>query len=124
MPIIYLGSPYTDPSPEIRAARAEMASRAAAYLMQQGFAVFSPITHGHAIAEHLPSELLHSHEFWMAQCLPFLDRSHALVILPFPGWGRSRGLAFERRRAEDLNIPELFMPLNFPESFLEQLKSI
>ena len=122
MTILYLAAPYSDPSPEVRNARVELASRAAACLMHHGYTVFSPITHGHYVADHLPDECRLDHEFWMKQCLPFLDRSHGLVILPLPGWGQSRGLRVERRRAEDLNIPELFMPLSFPESFLSLLK--
>ena len=122
MPIIYLAAPYSDPSPEVRSARVELASRAAAYLMEQGFVVFSPITHGHYVADHLPDACRLDHEFWMKQCLPFLDRSHGLIVLPLPGWESSRGVQAERRRAEDLNIPELFMPLDLPEAFLSLLK--
>ena len=119
---IYLACPYSAPEFSLRELRARIASRVAAFFMSRGHVVFSPITHGHYVADHLPDECRLDHEFWMKQCLPFLDRSHGLVILPLPGWGQSRGLRVERRRAEDLNIPELFMPLSFPESFLSLLK--
>ena len=125
MTILYLAAPYSDPSPGVRQVRVQWASTAAAYLMKHGFTVFSPITHGHTIADHLPEQTRLDHDFWMKQCLPFLDRSHALIILPLSGWERSRGVRTERRRAEDLNLPELFMPLlslESPDAFLSLIK--
>ena len=94
--LIYLAAPYTDPDPEVSALRAEQASYAAAMLMSRyGFAVFSPITHGHAVVDHLPLEKAVSHDFWMEQCIPVLDRCDELHILRLPGWDRSRGVKYE-----------------------------
>lgn len=92
---IYLAAPYTDSSEIVRNSRAELASLAAANLMQAGLEVFSPITHGHAIAWNLPSSVAHDHTFWMRQCLPMAERADVLVILPLEGWTASRGIVEE-----------------------------
>ena len=102
---LYLASPYTSPYPEVRNARVKLASAIAARLMERGYVVFSPITHGHSIAEHLPAESAHSHAFWMAQCLPMLADCDLLVVLPVDGWRESRGVAEELAFARLHDIP-------------------
>lgn len=95
MTIIYLASPYTHPLHEVRSDRVRAASQCAAALMELGHVVFSPITHGHQVADHLPEDLAHDHEFWMGQCLPMLGACQKLYILPLRGWRESRGLGEE-----------------------------
>ena len=92
--IIYLACPYTHPDPVIRNDRAELASLAAANIME-GFkhAVYSPITHGHRVHEHLQRK--GDHAFWMNQCLPILHRCEELWLLPLEGWDKSRGVEDE-----------------------------
>ena len=104
---IYLAAPYTSPGPIVRSTRAELASIIAARLMEQGYVVFSPITHGHSVADHLHYTNAHSHEFWMRQCLPMLEASDCMMILPIDGWRESRGLAEERDFAHAKRIPVL-----------------
>ena len=104
--LIYLAAPYTDPDASVSALRAEQASYAAAMLMSRyGFAVFSPITHGHAVVDHLPLEKAISHDFWMEQCVPVLSRCDELHILRLPGWDRSRGVKYEWDFAIRTNKP-------------------
>lgn len=102
---IYLAAPYTSPDPIVRNSRVELASMIAARLMEQGYGVFSPITHGHRVADHLHHDNLHSHEFWMRQCLPMLKASELLVVLPMEGWRESRGIAEELAFARSNDIP-------------------
>ena len=106
--LIYLAAPYSHPEPEVRAARVKEATRVAAFLMTKGNTVFSPITHGHAVAEFFPAGLALDHEFWMRQCRPMLELADALLILPLEGWHRSRGVMAERAWAEELQLPEFF----------------
>lgn len=103
--MIYLACPYSYPSPTVRADRVEFASMVAADLMARAEVVFSPITHGHAVARHLPSGITNSRGFWMRQCLPVLRRCGALYILPLEGWAHSRGVKAEIEFAEHALIP-------------------
>ena len=118
---IYLAAPYSDPDPAVRKARVDAATRIAAFLMSKGHVVFSPITHGHAVARHLDlANVKHDHAFWMGQCLPLLGGCALLVIVPLPGWENSRGIATEREYASDCNMPELFWSTySRPEARLE-----
>ena len=122
---IYLACPYTAPDEETRNFRQRAASRIAASLMQTGVVVFSPITHGHQVAEFLPEALLHSHDFWMVQCLPILKHCNVLVILPLPGWRDSQGLKEELRYAEYLGHELVLLqpetPLQYNKLNLEVL---
>jgi hypothetical protein len=102
---VYLGCPYTNPDPDVQLQRVELASIVAARLMLNGFAVYSPITHGHQVAQHIPQGEDTGHDFWMGQCLPMLAKASALVILPMAGWRQSRGLRDEMALAQRLHIP-------------------
>lgn len=89
---VYLACPYTSPDPAVQAERVELASIVAARIMLNGFAVYSPITHGHVIAQHLPRSAETGHAFWMDQCLPLVAKADALIVLPMAGWRKSRGV--------------------------------
>lgn len=104
--LIYLAAPYSDPDAAVCEKRVVQASRAAALLMSRyGLVVFSPITHGHSVAPHLPVKLAVSHEFWMAQCLPVLAKCDELFVLRLPGWDRSAGVKHEWDFAIRNNLP-------------------
>lgn len=119
MALLYLGCPYSHSDPVVRNDRAELASMYAALLMQQGHAVYSPITHGHAVASHLAPAVASDHEFWMKQCLPILEISDVLVVLPLPGWRESRGLKQEMEFCRAVNRP--MIPIFFVQGALSDL---
>lgn len=121
---IYLASPYTHPEAATRESRVKEATRVAAFLMRKGHTVFSPITHGHAVAEHLPPALAEDHEFWMRQCRPMLEVSDVLIILPLPGWHQSAGIREERRWAEELQLEELFWSITSPRPTLTDYRGL
>lgn len=102
---IYLASPYFNPDPAVREARVAKTSALAAKLMEAGYIVFSPITQGHAIAEHLSADLAHSHDFWMRQSLRMLSICDWLIINPLEGWEESKGIAEEMKFARLTKIP-------------------
>jgi len=106
MALIYLAAPYSSPHADIREARVAEASRVAAALMMRGHVVFSPITHGHQVADYLHKNFLLNHEFWMGQCLPMLEACDWLVICPLDGWRESCGVEVERSHARASGIPE------------------
>lgn len=93
--MIYLASPYYHQDALIRQLRYSLAKRAAAKIMVAGDVVFSPIAHSHNIAPDLPSDLAHSHDFWMKQDLGILVFANYLYILDIPGAEQSKGIGEE-----------------------------
>lgn len=94
-PLTYLACPYTHPDEPIRNSRVELASLVAAKLMRQGHPVYSPITHGHAVSQHLPPAVSTEHKFWMRHCQPFMEVSREIMVLPMHGWRLSKGVQEE-----------------------------
>jgi nucleoside 2-deoxyribosyltransferase len=75
--IIYLAIPYTfNPYKSFR-----IANEVAAKLMQKGKVVFSPISHSHVIADHLPEETRLSQSFWMHQDIPLLKACDKVLVV-------------------------------------------
>lgn len=102
--VIYLASPYSDEDPDVRQRRYVEVCRAAAALMQAGYVVFSPIAHGHSIAE--AGDLATApHGFCMGQCIPMMDRCDEVMVLRLEGWAESRGVNEEIRYAEKIGVP-------------------
>lgn len=93
MPKIYLACPYSHQDPDIRKCRVHQANRAAADLMCQGHVVFSPLSHSHGIAEYIGNHL--EHDFWLGQCLPFVEWCDELWVMQLDGWEDSRGIKVE-----------------------------
>ena len=76
---IYLAIPYSW-NPERSFA---IANKVAAKLMSKGHIVFSPISHSHHIADHLPANLKTDADWWMKQDLPLVywcDEVHVVCI--------------------------------------------
>jgi hypothetical protein len=101
----YLAAPYTHPDIVVCNERARYASMACGRLMQKGYSVYSPITHGHALLDHIPARLSQSHAFWMKQCFAMLKHCAVLIVLPIAGWRESRGIEMEMLLAQSLHIP-------------------
>lgn len=125
MKLAYLACPYTSSDPRVCADRVEAADWFAAALMADGYSVFSPISHGHRIAQHLDPNLAESHCFWMKQSIDLLRRCDELFLLPLEGWGQSLGVEIEIGFCESAGIPinviqsSLFGCLHLkPEDFL------
>lgn len=108
--LIYLASPYAprgcsrDSEYIIRNGRYNAAVQAAAWLIKQGYMVYSPIAHSHPIAETDP-ENLHGHKIWLRIDEEFLNASHTLIILCLSGWENSVGVARETELADSWDMP-------------------
>lgn len=102
---IYLAGPYSHPDAETREARFNELNSVAARLMESGYTVFSPISHSHPIADHLPDERRCSWEFWRGQDFPLLEWADALVVYTMDGWEESVGVQAEIAHAEKLGKP-------------------
>jgi len=90
---IYIASPYTHPSGDVRRARFDCVCRFAALVMNRGHIVFSPIAHSHPIALHGLDAT--SMDFWRRQDKPFLDGCESMVVLMLEGWDESAGVQHE-----------------------------
>ena len=102
--VLYLATSYSHPDAAKRAARANLASQCAAWLMRKGWCVISPLSMGHAIAAEgadLPSDFAAYQEV----CLRLLEVSDALVVLLLDGIRESVGVAAEIDHARKLGIP-------------------
>lgn len=100
----YLAAPYTHPDQAVRQQRWLDATRAAAWLMQQGHRVLSPISMGH------PMSVMGAGGDWGAwhtQCLAMLEATRAMCILKMDteAWRRSVGIQAEAEHAHKLGRP-------------------
>lgn len=92
--MIYLASPYSHTDENVRRRRFEAACRAAAFLMEQGHVVFSPIAHSHPVEQNMAE--IHDTAWWMRQDLAFMESCERMLILTLAGWDISKGVKLER----------------------------
>jgi len=97
---IYLATPYSDPSSAIKFIRFNDVNMVAAKLMSQGYAVFSPISHNHPIAQS--GNLPMGWEFWQEYDKIFLEWCDELWVLMLPGWKKSIGVQAEIKIANEM----------------------
>jgi hypothetical protein len=98
----YLASPYSHPDPAIREQRFQAACAAAAALIREGHVVFSPVVHGHPLAQRgLPGDW----SFWERHARWHLERCDEVVVLMLDGWEQSVGVQAELRHAGVLGKP-------------------
>ena len=74
---IYLAIPYSFNPPFSH----RIVNKIAANLMEQGHIVFSPISHSHHIADHLPNQLRIDSHWWMQHDLPFIEWSDEVHVV-------------------------------------------
>ena len=105
---LYLAGPYTNELEAIRVQRFEALTCAAAWLLNQGHIVHSPITQGHAITDRhaLP---LSWDPFWKRQSLGMLEQAVGLVVLRLDGWQDSVGTQAEIEHAEAADMPVFYL---------------
>lgn len=104
---VYLACPYSSSVKEVRQYRFLMANKCAAYLMKQGYNVFSPISHSHPIS--LGMDNSNDSKFWVDMDLEWLEFCHQMVVVKLDGWIESKGIASEIEHAEFIGKPVLFM---------------
>lgn len=122
--IIYLASPYTDPSPRIRQLRYELAREAVAHLLRHRTAVYSPIVHCHDLA--IQHDLPHDAQFWQWYNFTMMEVCRALFVLELPGVRQSEGVAGEMEEAARSLKPIAYIPpteWGLNESKLQELAS-
>lgn len=108
-PYWYLATPYRGHSHGFDAAAAEAAVWAA-WLIDSGVDVYSPIVHSHPIAQYVtmaPPE----NDFWLARQVPFMVPAAGLLVAHIAGWERSTGIAWEREWFKAAGKPIHDLPL-------------
>ena len=91
--MIYLASPYSHTDPNIMQQRFEAVEAKAAELMKEGVPAYSPIVHGHAMAQKhdLPTDFA----FWQNHCISMLKKADSMIVLALDGWDKSIGVMAE-----------------------------
>jgi hypothetical protein len=108
--ILYLAAPYTHDLPEIRLARFEAVTRAAAKLIETGRIVYSPLTMTH------PIDLVLAHEggtlgskYWVKFDEAFMEFCSDMIVLRLSGWKLSSGIAREMAFFKEKGRPISFI---------------
>lgn len=102
----YLATPYTKypGGPEVAF---EHACCVAAWFMERGIPVFSPIAHTHPVSQQIEPEC-NTHEFWMRQDEPLMRAACGLIVVRMVGWEESAGVAQEIKRFRWMGKPVLY----------------
>ncbi|MCK9604059.1 MAG: DUF1937 family protein [Candidatus Omnitrophica bacterium] len=98
--LIYLASPFSDPTPQVREERFHLAAAAMGRLIAAGFFIISPVVATYPLAGGR-----WEFEVWSRWCLSLVDRSDLLWILPLNGWRESVGIRAEVALARRINVP-------------------
>lgn len=101
--LTYLACPYTHSDSLIREERFELVTKLAGYLINQGYIIFSPITHCHPIAELC--SLSGGWEYWEKVCRTYLNHSNMMIVYQLDGWNTSDGVSAEMKIALEMDIP-------------------
>jgi hypothetical protein len=114
--MIYLASPYAHPDADIRDERYRLACKAQVKLMRAGMSVFCPIAaHAGLLSMLLTAEERNSHEFWMKQDLPILERCISVHVLCLAGWHTSKGIAAEVAHAAKWKKSVIYLGSDYVE---------
>ena len=97
---IYLASPYTHKSSNIRGIRFIIISYLAARFTHEGYCVYSPILNGHTMCQYI--DLPHDYEFWETRDRQFIRWCNEFWMVKLDGWGDSTGMARELTHARIL----------------------
>jgi hypothetical protein len=103
--IVYLASPYSNPSPSIQDHREQQITRIGALLtLKHKTPMFMPITQSAAMKRFVP-QLGTTFEYWKGIDLPAIDGCAEVWVVKMPGWNESIGVMHEIRYAKENQIP-------------------
>ena len=104
--MIYLGSPYSDPSEEMMEERYIAVSQVAHALLAEGLWIFCPIAHSHTLVKYARPEdgdiNPTDQDFWARYNDWYMRHCHALAVLQLDGWDKSVGLTYEIGRFSEM----------------------
>ena len=102
MKLWYFAHPYSSPSKENHSENFALCNDRAVRLLDNGYLIFSPISHSHPL-QHVKESTL---DFWLKLDVEFMDRCDGLILAP--GWEESEGCRFEYEYFKEKNKPILF----------------
>lgn len=105
--MVYLACPYSHPDPEVRESRFEIACKIAAAFIEQGYNVYSPISHSHHIEKYLRKQ--RDWSIWGRVDREALSFCSLVFVIAIPGWKESKGIMDELFWAKELDIPVLVL---------------
>ena len=109
-PLVYLASPYSNPSYDVRVARYARICFIAGQLIKEGHHIFCPIAMSHPIQEFAGT--CGSWEFWEEYDTAILLRCDELWVVTMPGWDESVGVQAEIKIAWDHGIKVRYIDAN------------
>lgn len=91
--MMYLASPYSDPSPRVMVQRYRQVCAVTADMCARGLKVFSPIVQRHVLSQvgGLPSD----YGFWREYDEAMIRACEQFAVLRLPGWRESDGVTAE-----------------------------
>lgn len=108
MKLIYLACPYSTTDDIEMRVRTLKATKKTAELMEDGYNVFSPLTHSDPVADYLDPDLRWNHDFWLSRDFQIIRKCDELHVLCLPGWDTSYGVGEEIKLAKKLEIPIIY----------------
>lgn len=106
--IVYIAVPYSHPDLAVRSYRVECANKLAAMYIEEGEAVYSPLSMWHAVAQG--NKLPTGFNYWGKVDKILLRYTKLLSVLKIEGWNESRGVRAEVELAKELKIPITYIP--------------
>lgn len=123
---IYLACPYSHARPDVMVYRTGMVTQIAAALMSHRIQVYSPLTHGHQLAEanpYLGDGVFH--HIWLEHAEIFVSNARVLGVVQLHGWDTSPGVAHEIQVATHLHLPVIHIdPQKGIERHLPKLEEL
>lgn len=118
--MIYLATPYIHEDKKIMDSRVLNVTCCAAHFMDKGEKIYSPITHGHAVNQHM-KQMAGDHKYWLDQCYHHVVTAEAIYVLGLEGWKESKGVRWEVETGKAFNIPVFIVN---PDTYeLQELKA-
>lgn len=106
---IYLATPYSDDDEAVMDSRYDEVTSKTAEFMNQGYIVFSPITHCHPMAKLYG--LPRTWDFWEKFCRAYIEWCDEVWVYQQPGWKISTGVNEEIKIAGEFGKPVRFVEM-------------
>lgn len=115
--MIYLATPYADPSEGVVARRVQIINKVTISLLERGQPVFSPITYGCPLKQ---LGINFKQEDWYRFDLQILAKCSMLMVAKLDGWRQSRGVRLEIAEAQRLGMPIVYLEWSDIERMIEE----